>query len=46
MLICEYCRHGNLRDYMIRHRERFANQVTWAGKFNPSGKKTDQPQNP
>lgn len=36
MVIVEYCKFGNLRHYLLRHRERFVNQLNpETGKVDP-----------
>ncbi|XP_064481699.1 vascular endothelial growth factor receptor 1-like isoform X2 [Ornithodoros turicata] len=36
MMIVEYCKFGNLRHYLLRHRERFVNQLNpLTGKLDP-----------
>ena len=35
-MIVEYCRFGNLQNYLIHHRDSFINQVDLDGRFNPS----------
>jgi hypothetical protein len=35
MVIVEYCRYGNLHDYLLRHRDDFINQLDCTtGKLN------------
>jgi FMS-like tyrosine kinase 1 len=35
MVIVEYCRYGNLRDYILRHRDDFIDQLDpTTGKLN------------
>ncbi|KAK3861992.1 hypothetical protein Pcinc_032098 [Petrolisthes cinctipes] len=36
MLLVEYCRYGNILDYMHRHRKEFVNQINEEDKIDPS----------
>ena len=36
MVIVEYCRYGNIQNYLIRNRANFINQVDAKGQINPS----------
>ncbi|KAK4316390.1 hypothetical protein Pmani_012440 [Petrolisthes manimaculis] len=36
MLLVEYCRYGNILDYMHRHRKEFINQINEEDKIDPS----------
>ncbi|KAI9559738.1 hypothetical protein GHT06_013743 [Daphnia sinensis] len=36
LVIVEYCRYGNIQNYLIRHRANFINQVDSRGYINPS----------
>lgn len=37
LVIVEYCRFGNLHNYLLRHRDNFINQIDPAtGKFDPT----------
>lgn len=35
-MIVEYCRYGNIQNYLIRNRSNFINQVDARGYINPS----------
>jgi FMS-like tyrosine kinase 1 len=35
-VIVEYCRYGNIQNYLIRNRSNFINQVDARGYINPS----------
>lgn len=36
LVIVEYCRYGNIQNYLIRNRASFINQVDSRGYINPS----------
>lgn len=36
LVIVEYCRYGNIQNYLIRNRSNFINQVDARGYINPS----------
>ena len=42
-MIVEHCRYGNLRNYLISHRDTFVNQVDPSGNLVRSDEERQQP---